>query len=132
MNEPHISVEIYKINIPDTPVELFIEPHGKLSGSITACFTISGCQHCDAFGVTQAVFAGCGRAGQDGFDPEKFPTPDTTDTVCYGKVLGNFSSSLGPRWHWDSCALLPCDNDQEFYPGKEGAQGRPDCSLQLP
>lgn len=46
------------------------------------CFTTSGCQQCDAVGVTQAAFAACGRAGQDGFGQEKLPTPDTTDTAA--------------------------------------------------
>lgn len=65
-------------------------------------FTTTGCQHCDAVGVTQAAFAACSQAGLDGFDQEKLPTPDTTDVaalVPYGKVLVNFSSCLGPRWH---------------------------------
>lgn len=37
--------------------------------------TTSGCQHCDAFGVTQAAFAACGRVGHGGFDREKLSAP---------------------------------------------------------
>lgn len=51
-------------------------------------FTTSGCQHQDVFTVTQAVFAACGRAGQNALtehsSPHRHYSHDCPALLCEG------------------------------------------------